>query len=253
MEGAGNDFVVAYRHDLPRDASPTLAPALCDRHFGVGADGVLIIDLDPPGMTVWNADGSVAEMCGNGLRCVAHRLAEDGHWANGDLVLCTGAGLRRARRAGELFEVEVGPPEGAGPLRVAVNDRVFEGTAVDMGNPHYVVFTDPDELLRWGPALERHDAFPRRANVEFVERLPDGALRVRVFERGVGETLACGSGACAVAAAALRGTSQTEQRLLLPGGELRVRWSGREGDSAWLVGPARTVYSGIWAEATALR
>ena len=255
MEACGNDFVVVYRADLPPDASPDLAVAVCDRHFGVGADGILVVDLDPLRMTVWNADGSVAEMCGNGLRCVVRRAVDDGRWSPGP----DGRGTMHAATGaipfvlvGDLVRVTLDPPVLSGALEAIPSEgRTIRGYAVDMGNPHFVVFdADQDEglpdLLSWAPALETHPRFPMRTNVEHVRVAEDGTLRVRVWERGVGETLACGSGACAVAAAAVRaGRGAADPALVaLPGGLLSVFWSGAADAAIDLQGPARTVFAG---------
>ena len=268
MEACGNDFVVVYRSDLPPDASPALAVAICDRHFGVGADGILVIgigaDVEPASlrgvaplsMTVWNADGSVAEMCGNGLRCVVRRVLADGLWTgppDGAGQLAAATGLVPFRLVGDDVRVRLSPPRVASALEeLEVGGRRIRGLAVDMGNPHFVVFEDEQatplpDLLAWAPALEVHERFPEQTNVELVRVLADG-LAVRVWERGVGETLACGSGACAVAAAA-RATGRTNDdpvKVLLPGGALSVLWSGRPDEGMDLQGPAHTVFSGMY-------
>ncbi|MEE2829020.1 MAG: diaminopimelate epimerase [Myxococcota bacterium] len=270
MEGCGNDFVVLYRHDLPTAAGPSLAPGLCDRRLGIGADGVLVIDagtslsqgdreLGITGrMTVWNADGSTAEMCGNGLRCVVRRLEEDGLFPANQGTIATGAGLMPVENRGETIRVGAGVPNlprRAEALAIDFGELSITGLVVSMGNPHFVVFSDqadtelPD-LRVWGPDLETHAAFPDRTNVEWAHVHEDGSIEMRVWERGVGETQACGSGACAVAvAASVSGrTEGASTRILLPGGWLRVDWPGREGDLAFIEGPARTVYRGQWRE-----
>ncbi len=247
MHGAGNDFVVVYRTDLPPSAGPSDAVAICDRRTGVGADGVLVVGDDPPSMEVWNADGSVAEMCGNGLRCVVRRLVEDGRWpGGGDGAVQTGAGPVHAELAGG-DEVKVG----IAVPRLIDGDPVdvdgVRGHRVDLGNPHFVVFTD-DDLMTFGPRLEAHPAFPDRTNVEQVTVRPDGALQMRVWERGVGETPACGSGACAAAVAAAA-TSRVSGRVIdvwNPGGRLRVHLPGFDGGQVELQGPAVTVFRGRW-------
>lgn len=255
MEACGNDFVVVYRADLPPDADPSLAVSVCDRHVGVGADGILVVDLSPLRMTVWNADGSVAEMCGNGLRCVVRRALEDGRWtpdANGRGTMHAATGAIPFAVVGDLVRVTLAPPVLSGELEAVQSDgRSIRGYVVDMGNPHFVVFdADQDEglpdLLVWAPALETHPRFPMRTNVEHVRVAEDGSLQVRVWERGVGETLACGSGACAVAASAVRaGRTQADPaRVTLPGGSLSVFWNGAADAAIDLQGPARTVFVG---------
>ena len=253
MEGTGNDFVVVYRSALPPEASPDLARALCDRHTGVGADGVLVVgepdDRRVGSMTVWNADGSVAEMCGNGLRCVAVRLLEDGAWASGtSRLLGTGAGDVVATRTDRGIRVDLGRPRpAASPRAVTTVDGTVLGVDVDMGNPHFVVFSDDapaTDLTVWGPHLATHHSFTEGTNVEHVA-VHAGALRMRVWERGVGETLACGSGACAAfVAARVTGRLASEAAdVHLPGGVLRVHWVD---ENVSLEGPARTVFEGVW-------
>jgi len=244
MHGAGNDFVVLYRSALPPHASPADAIALCDRRTGIGADGVLVVGRDPASMEVWNADGSVAQMCGNGLRCVVRRLVEDGHWQDGSSVR-TGAGEVSAELVGDEVKVGIAVPRmlDSEPLEV---DGVL-GHRVDLGNPHFVVFTDAD-LLSFGPRLETHSRFPDRTNVEQVTVEADGSLRMRVWERGVGETQACGSGACAAAVAA-RLTGRVHGTVIdvgLPGGRLRVHFPDADDAPVQLQGPAVTVYRGHW-------
>jgi diaminopimelate epimerase len=258
MEGCGNDFVVVYRSDLPAGASPSLAPALCDRHFGVGADGVLVVDAPggaPGAMTVWNRDGSIAEMCGNGLRCVATRLLEDGRWSGDEpIALRTGAGLLRAARTARGIRLSMGAPTPLGPVEVSAAGASIPGERVSMGNPHFVVQAPRElpDLQIWGPIVEVAPAFPRRTNVEWVQQRGPAHLEVRVWERGVGETLACGSGACASVVAAMLGGRVDfgrDVQVDLPGGTVWVDWSGAEGDEVWLEGPARTVFRADWRAA----
>jgi diaminopimelate epimerase len=230
-----------------------MAAAICDRRLGVGADGVLVIGTDdlPEGvlasMTVWNADGSIPEMCGNGLRCVVVRLVEDGHMDGPTARVLTGAGVLTVRRIGEEVAVDMGPPAIGGTRTV----RGMTGTDVSMGNPHFIVFSDEhgnaDDLTVWGPGLETDPAFPDRTNVEWaVIEAPD-RIRLRVWERGVGETQACGTGACATAVAAIHtGRTSADTVLVhLPGGRLAVHWPGGA-SSVTMTGPARTVFPGEW-------
>jgi len=276
MEGCGNDFVVVYRHELPPGAGPNLASTLCDRSTGIGADGVLVIDFGPSlaeadkaagalaRMTVWNADGSIAEMCGNGLRCVVRRIDEDVQLgagpdlASGSAKIQTGAGLMPVQLIGDAIQVAAGRPqfpEGKALRTVAWRGHPLRGLVVSMGNPHFVLFdndlpTGLPDLTTWGPELEVDSAFPDRTNVEWI-RLDDDApqrLQMRVWERGVGETQACGSGACASAVASrVLGYNQDGTiEVILPGGVLQVDWSGREGDLAYIKGPATTVFAGQW-------
>ena len=253
MQGCGNDFVVVDRACLPTDLGPDAAVRLCDRRLGVGADGVLIVEPGTAdavaGMTVWNADGSVATMCGNGLRCVVRRLIEDGRWPGGPGVIDTASGRVPFRVDGHEVVVDLGRPRSIDPAPIEVDG--VRGVRVHMGNPHFVVFDgDPPlpDLLEWGPRLEVHGAFPDRTNVELVRVTGPDQLELRVWERGVGETLACGSGACAAAVAARASgrVSGDAVRLILPGGRLGVDWTGSTLDPVSLRGPATTVFRGTW-------
>ena len=259
--GLGNDFVVLDRRQSGVDLDSASSRQLCDRHFGIGADGVLVI-LPEAGtagrMVVHNADGSTAEMCGNGLRCVVKHVAE----AQGDrptvLSIATGAGVLRSELEWLGSEVErvivdMGParlvdaalPHGGPFVRRRIDG--VEGTAVSMGNPHLVLLDTPRSVAeQLGPVLERHALFPNRTNVEFVEPRPAGGLRVVVWERGVGITLACGTGACAsVAAAAIDGRAPFDQwvPVELLGGVLDIKVAS-DLSAVQLRGPVRFVFSG---------
>lgn len=263
MEGTANDFVVVLRRDLPPGAGPADAVTLCDRRRGVGADGVLVVglpgDADWSGdavasMTVWNSDGSTAEMCGNGLRCVALRLVEDGYWP-GDAEsarIATATGEVLAQRAPRGFRVSLGAPAPQAARSIETVAGSLPGTPVSMGNPHFIVFADdpalpalPD-LVGWGPEVAVHPAFPEGTNVEWIVVDGPDRLTMRVWERGAGETQACGSGACAaVVAARLSGrVSSDSVDVALPGGVLTIRWGGDPGAPVSLEGPARTVFTG---------
>lgn len=270
-QGLGNDFVVVDRRNGLVDLDAERARRICDRHFGVGADGVLSLlpadDADLR-MHVYNADGGEAEMCGNGIRCVA-RHAVDAGIVHGDVVrIATGAGVlacsihRGADGRVETVSVEMGRPElerakipaaGSGRMvrePVPVGDRVFEVTAVSMGNPHAVILGEglaTEEIAsRYGPLLERDTArFPQRANVGFASPRA-GGLDLVVWERGCGITLACGTGACAAAVAAvLHGLAQpgVEIEVRLPGGPLGITVAP-ELAGVRMRGPAELVYTG---------
>jgi diaminopimelate epimerase len=288
MHGCGNDFLVVRESDLcPATAAAAgaepiwqvdpadLARRACDRHFGVGADGLLVYGPRPAReglarlrMFYWNADGSRAEMCGNGARCVVRAAVERGEAAS-PLVLETDAGDRPARIRGGgstmVVEIDMGPaawepaavPVRAGAAVVAeplvVGTSTLEVTALSMGNPHAVVFV-PDRLAlvqirieSLGRELAEHAAFPRGANASFVA-VEAGALHVRVWERGAGATLACGTAACAVLAAARRTgrIAAASARVHLPGGAVEARADDRE--HFWLAGPAARVAEGTLSE-----
>ena len=247
MEGLGNDFAVLEGEAPDRET----IRRLCDRRTGVGADGVLRASpvAGPRAalrMEYWNADGSPAEMCGNGLRCVARYGYERG-WTDGpDFIVETPVGERRAALPDparpEMWRVELGGYAVGG--EIVIGGREFITAAV--GNPHAVSFADdPDSapVEKIGPRVETHPAFPDRVNAGFAALDPEtGGLRLRVWERGVGETRACGTGAVAAAAVAVsRGWAVPPVTVTLPGGPLQV---DLEGERAWLTGPARTVYRG---------
>jgi len=268
MHGAGNDYVVldGIRERLP--ALEPLARRLSDRHFGVGFDQMLVVRPSSEAdfrMEIYNADGSQVEMCGNGVRAFLKFLRDAGHSDAQQLRIETLAGVVVPRWVGaDQVEVDMGPPVLApakiptrlgeassdGPVVDALleleGDRLLV-TPVSMGNPHAVLFV-PDvaqvPVSRLGPAIERHAAFPNKVNVEFVEVVDRHCLRQRTWERGTGETLACGSGACAVGVAAiLRGVAESPVTIGLRGGELGVAWAGAE-ESVFLSGPAATVFTG---------
>jgi diaminopimelate epimerase len=251
--GLGNDFVVLDRRLTNRDIDANVAKALCDRRRGIGADGVLVL-LPPHGgaiarMVVHNADGSIAEMCGNGLRCVVRYLAEKAGGHPPTVSVETGAGLLTSQvdwGTSGVNEVTVS----MGPARVLfTNEQVggHTGTAISMGNPHFVLLNvNPADAERIGPLLEVNSRFPDRTNVELCRHVLDGSLDVVVWERGVGITQACGTGACAsVAAAALAGYSPFDAwvRVKLPGGTLQVKVQ-KDLEQVLLKGPATFVYEG---------
>lgn len=268
-QGTGNDFVVldARAGALPEGLAAA-APRVCERHFGIGADGLAIV-LPPSGpgaaarMRIVNADGSVPEMCGNALRCVSRHLLETGAVAVGvPFLVETDAGarsatvladghVRTALGVPDLRPEAVGLPAltPEGPVRLEAAGRPFTFQPVSMGNPHAVVRLDTLEGLPlevWGPALGAHPAFSAGANVEFYAVLSPERARMRVWERGAGATLACGTGACATLAAGVRaGVLARAAVLELPGGELRLEWPSDDAP-VWLTGPAERVFSGIW-------
>ena len=262
MHGIGNDFVVA---DATRSSLPNAEQIrfLADRREGVGCDQVLMAvrpddaghDL---GVVIFNADGSRAEQCGNGMRCMAVFARERGLVASdvitfetrggGVLARIQDGGSVRVRMGVPLFEpdrIPIASPRRAASYRLDVDGEEIRFAAVSMGNPHAVVRV-PDvaaaPVARHGPALQVHPFFPEGVNVGFVQPVSRERLRLRVFERGVGETRACGSGACAaVVAGRLSGDLDASTRVELPGGTLEVRWDG-EGEAVWMSGPTAWVF-----------
>ncbi len=268
MHGAGNDFVVLDGIRTPLPPLEPLAQRLGDRHFGIGFDQLLVVRPSRAAdfrMEIYNADGSQVEMCANGIRCFFQYLREAGHTDREELRVETLSGVVTPRWAGPgRVTVDMGPPilapakiptrlgdpAGPGPVldaELAVDGRALSVSSVSMGNPHCVVYVSdvdaaPVETL--GPKLERHDAFPNRVNVEFVQLVSRSHVRQRTWERGAGETLACGSGACAVAVASiLRGATDARVRVELRGGDLDISWAGGSA-SVFMTGPAATVFTG---------
>jgi len=271
MHGAGNDFVVldGIVDELP--AIEPLASELCDRHFGIGADQLLVVRSSRAAdfrMEIFNADGSQVEMCANGIRAFYQFVRDRGHTDADEISVETLSGIVRPRWAGPgRVTVDMGLPVLA-PAKVPTTLRCRDGgdgpvldvpleldgetvrvSCVSMGNPHAVVFVDdPDStpVERLGPAIENHPAFPNRVNVEFVT--PHGRSRIsqRTWERGTGETLACGSGACAVAVVSmLRGLVERSVTIELRGGELQLRWDS-QADSVFMTGPTAEVFTGSY-------
>lgn len=273
MQGAGNDYIYldCFRRPMPHDPQG-LSRAMSDRHFGIGSDGLILIcpsDKADARMRMFNADGSESEMCGNGIRCVAKYLHDHGLVRKPRLTVETGRGvltLEVETHGGSVqrVRVDMGEPilesdripttlEGNPPVvaPLAVGGMTLAVTCVSMGNPHCVTFVDrlTDELvLSVGPKVERHEAFPRRTNAEFVRVNKPDDVTVRVWERGSGETLACGTGACAVAVAGVL-TGRTQRRVTahLPGGDLLLHWDEAD-NRVYMTGPAVEVFSGEWPE-----
>lgn len=265
--GAGNDFVLIDDLDGKLQPNAAFVAALCDRHFGVGADGLIRITRAPGAdffMDYYNADGEVAEMCGNGIRTLAKYVADRGIHAGDTMRVDTRAGVKDItvyRGAGgkvDRARVDMGAPilgreaipmsgEGDPQHHVVVFEgQKLDATCVSMGNPHCIVWVQeiPDaEFARMGPAIETDRLFPAKTNVEFTKVLNDHEVRVRVWERGVGETLACGTGACATAvAAALCGYTGRAVAVHLPGGTLDIEWAAD--DHVYMTGPAEESFEG---------
>jgi diaminopimelate epimerase len=273
MQGAGNDYIYVNCFAEPTPDHPAvLARQISDRHFGVGGDGLILIcpsNLADARMRMFNADGSESEMCGNGIRCVAKYVYDHGLSNKETLRIETGRGVltldlevvdglvervqvdmgRPILKAAEIPTTLPGDPVVRAGLRVA--DRELAVTCVSMGNPHCVTYVDrlSDEwVLGVGSKIETDPHFPRRVNAEFVEVISPGEVRMRVWERGSGETLACGTGASAVCVAGVL-AGVTERKILahLPGGDLELRWA--ENDHVYMTGPAVEVFSGEWTPA----
>lgn len=268
MHGAGNDFVVLDRRGDPQPLSPALCRAMADRHAGVGCDQVLTVEPAAregavASYRIWNADGSPSRQCGNGARCVAAWLVRDGAVNGASFALDSPAGRHAVEALGDgLFRIEMGVPRfapDAVPLRgfdaerdayeLDLDGEALRFGAVSMGNPHAVVEVDDVDaapVATLAPRLQAHAAFPESANIGFAQVLDRGRIRLRVYERGVGETLACGSGACAAAAVLMRrGRIGREVVVSLPGGELGIAWPADTAQLA-MTGPTAFVFEGEW-------
>lgn len=268
MQGIGNDYIYFDCMKEPLNNPEELAVRLSDRHFGIGGDGIILLcpsDIADCRMRMFNLDGSEGKMCGNGIRCVG-KLAHDLGYVKGDsvkietlsgvktLALNKGADgkVRSARvdMGAPVLRGESIPSTYSGEtvvnVPIEVDGKTFGATLVSMGNPHCVVFADPDTvgLEHFGPLFERHPAFPERINTEFVRVIDKNRLKMRVWERGSSETLACGTGACASAVAAvLNGCCQknSEISVFLLGGELRITYTD---STVYMEGPAELVFTG---------
>jgi diaminopimelate epimerase len=272
MHGSGNDFVLLRAQGDEQNWSG-LAQAMCDRHYGIGADGLILVlpsSRADVGMRMFNPDGSEAEMCGNGLRCVVKYAVDEGlaQPRDGRISVETAVGVLSAQVFGEKGAVErvrvsMGVPrfapqdipvlvEAEPPLKdlpLDIEGQRLTVTCVSMGNPHAVHFVERPvaefPLESMGPKMERHALFPQRVNFEVVRVLDRGRMEARVWERGAGATLACGSGACAaVVAARLHGLAGERVDITLPGGMLVVDWDGA--GECYLAGPAELVFVGEW-------
>ena len=273
MQGIGNDYVYVdcIRQPMPSDIA-SLATKISDRNFGVGGDGLILIcpsDKADARMRMFNNDGSESEMCGNGVRCVAKFVYDHGIAKKTSLAIETGRGVLKLEletAGGKCHQVRVDMGEpiliaenipttllGTPPLEVplVIDGVELKVTCVSMGNPHCITFVNEitnDMVLGIGPKVEKHPAFPRRTNVEFVRVDNPGEITMRVWERGSGETLACGTGACAVAVAGVL-TGRTDRSIIahLRGGDLRLDWSKTD-NHVFMTGPAVEVFQGEWPD-----
>jgi len=274
MHGAGNDFVVLDLRDDAPEPDAALCRALADRHTGVGCDQILTIERADGDAAaryrIWNSDGSSSQQCGNGARCIAAWVVRDaqarGQALGDEFILDSPVGAHAVTRLdGSGFRIEMGQPrfaptsiplhgfEGAQDEYVLYhNDAVFTFGAVSMGNPHAVIEVDDIEhapVETVGPMLQSHPAFPESVNVGFAHVESRDRIRLRVYERGVGETLACGSGACAAAAVLMRrGRVDRDVTVALPGGELRIAWPADDAPLT-MSGPTAFVFEGEWNHA----
>ncbi|GAB6184239.1 diaminopimelate epimerase [Thermodesulfovibrio hydrogeniphilus] len=263
MHGLGNDFIMidCLKQELPEPEK--FALKYCDRRFGIGADQLLLLYPSQKAdfkMRIFNADGSEVEMCGNGIRCFAKYIWDRGLSDKEVLEVETLAGIIRPKKVGELVQVDMGTPE-FNPEKIPVDakgqkafDLLFEIAGwhtkincVSMGNPHAVIFLDEDPknfaVAKYGPLIEHHPIFPKRTNVEFVYVKNPDEIIMRVWERGAGETLACGTGACATAVAAMvKGLTEKKVTVHLLGGDLIIEWA--EDGHVYMTGPAEEVFEG---------
>ena len=270
MQGCGNDYVYinGFTQIIEQDKKKEAVIRLSDRHFGIGSDGVIFINPSEAAdfeMEMYNADGSRAEMCGNGIRCVAKYVYDHGMTDKKDFTIESYGKIKKIsvtekNGLAELIRVDMGEPE-LYPDKIPVlskNDRVIDEpieadgreyrmTCVSMGNPHAVIFEDPDTvgLETAGPLIEHHTSFPNRTNTEFVKVIDRQNVRMRVWERGTGETLACGTGCCATGVACvLNGLTDRKITVHVLGGDIEVEWDERD-NHIYMAGPAVTVFTGI--------
>ena len=271
MQGIGNDYVYVNCLQETIENPSELAKKISDRHYGVGSDGLIMINPSDKAdfeMEMYNADGSRGEMCGNGIRCVAKYVYDYGLTDKTSISVETLAGIKYLDLTVEdgkvvLVTVDMGHPmlrpeevpvvsekEEVIDEPITVDGQEYRMTCVSMGNPHAVVFIDQDvkefPLETVGVKFENHERFPKRVNTEFVNVLDRHTAQMRVWERGSGETLACGTGACAVAVAcALNGLTEDEVTVKLLGGDLQIKWD-REKNTVYMTGPAEVVFDGEW-------
>lgn len=269
-QATGNDFIMINDLDKRIRISSQLVAKLCDRHFGIGADGLILIRPSEKcsfAMVYYNADGSLAEMCGNGIKCLAKYVYDHSLTPKSDLLIETAAGDREISLIKESevvvdIRVDMGSPRFSRkeiPMLgdvveaevinqpLTIKETTLQVTCLSVGNPHCVIFVEDTESVavrKVGPIIEKLPVFPEKINVEFVQVLGPREIRVRVWERGVGETLACGTGACASVVASFRNNLTARKATVhLKGGDLKVEWS--ENNHIYLTGPAEEVFRGV--------
>lgn len=251
--GLGNDFI--FVEDFAGTLLPqgeVLAKALCQRNFGIGADGLVLItkEVDLFTMRIFNADGSEAEMCGNAIRCMADYLLQEGLATGPVLQIGSIGGTKEIQVEGDIYRVDMGEPDFSfsqgDAVQISSHDQLWTVYPVSMGNPHGVVFVDDLTALDyklWGHRLEHDSIWPNKANIEFTQVLGPDHLKVRVWERGAGPTLACGTGACAAAVVAIKlGHTEGLVVVSLPGGDLTIEWGPN--NRVYMAGPATRVFTG---------
>lgn len=262
LQAAGNDVVLLDQTSLRVPNAGRLAKKICDRKFGVGADQLVLLEKSRKAdfkVFFYNPDGSMAEMCGNGIRCVGRYLRETEKTKRKELQIETVVGIRKLKIFSKEVKADLGAPVLKGkdiPVHlsgriinrpVKIESKEFRITCLSFGNPHCVIFqenVDQFPVERYGPLIENFHLFPKRVNVSFVHVLTPSELRMRVWERGVGETLACGTAAAAaLVASCLNGYTDKEAQVTLPGGKLHVSWD-RDKGATWLSGPAQMVFKG---------
>ena len=269
MQGLGNDYVYVNCFEEKIENPPAVARYVSDRHFGIGSDGLIMINPSEVAdfeMEMYNADGSRGEMCGNGIRCVAKYVYDYGLTDKTQISVETLGGFKYLDLTVEdgkvvLVKVDMGKPELKSDLipiisenekvidePIEVDGQVYHMTGVSMGNPHTVIYVDDVknlDLEKIGPKFENHERFPKRINTEFVHCIDRNTVEMRVWERGSGETLACGTGACAVAVASiLNNLTDTRVTVKLLGGDLQIEWD-REKNHVFMTGPAKVVFDGV--------
>ena len=269
MHGLGNDYVYVNCFEEKIDNPPAVARFVSDRHFGIGSDGLIMINPSKAAdfeMEMYNADGSRGEMCGNGIRCVAKYVYDYGLTDKTQISVETLGGIKYLDLTVEdgkvsLVKVDMGKPELEAdriPIisereqvidePIEVDGKEYHMTGVSMGNPHAVIYVDDVkglDLEKTGPKFENHERFPKRINTEFVHCIDRQTVEMRVWERGSGETLACGTGACAVAVSSiLNNLTDTQVTVKLLGGDLQIEWD-REMDRVFMTGPATVVFDGV--------
>ena len=269
MQGAGNDFVVLDGIGQTVVLTPGFAKRIADRHFGIGCDQILVVERPQAAgadfrYRIWNADGGEVEQCGNGARCFVRFVRDKGLSAKDEICVQTQAGLITPRLEPDgAVTVNMGAPlfepkripfvsdSAAAVQSLEVGGSSVQITAVSMGNPHAVQVVhnlDAAPVSTQGPLIERHPRFPQRVNAGYMQVIDRGRIRLRVWERGAGETLACGTGACAAVVAGIRrGLLDATVAVDMRGGRLTIRWEGAENDlncAVWMTGPAVTVFEG---------